>query len=52
MRTFKLDLQHPKVYHLIELSSVKIFEDLQGVSMLPSILRSIIQVKVRDIQYQ
>lgn len=45
MKTFKMNLQYPQVYRLIELSSIKIFESLQGVSLLPSILRNVIQIK-------
>jgi hypothetical protein len=49
MTTFKMDLSYPQTYRLIELSSINLFESLQGISVLPTILRNIIQVKVRSI---
>ncbi|KAF7721466.1 hypothetical protein EC973_004645 [Apophysomyces ossiformis] len=50
MKSFKMDLKYPKVYRMIELSSVNLFDNLQGVSSFPSIFRSILQVKVRRIR--
>ncbi|KAI8890581.1 hypothetical protein K501DRAFT_168684 [Backusella circina FSU 941] len=49
MTTFKMNLLYPQTYRLIELSSINLFESLQGISVLPTILRNIIQVKVRSI---
>lgn len=46
MTTYKMDLSHHQTYRMIEMSSIQLFEKLQGISVLPSIVKYIIQVKV------
>lgn len=46
MMTYKLDLSHHQIYRLIKLSSITLFENLQGISVLPAIVRNIMQIKV------
>ncbi|KAI7847469.1 hypothetical protein BDC45DRAFT_562282 [Circinella umbellata] len=45
MKTYKMDLRYPQVYRMIQLSSVTLFDHLQGASMFPSILSNILQIK-------
>lgn len=45
MTTFKMDLSHHQTYRMIEFSSVLLFENLQGISVLPTILRNTMQAK-------
>ncbi|CEP12192.1 hypothetical protein [Parasitella parasitica] len=45
MTTYKMDLQYPRTYRMIELASHSLFDNLQDISSLPSIISSVIQLK-------
>ncbi|CAO3610145.1 unnamed protein product [Mucor hiemalis] len=45
MTTYKMDLQYPRTYRMIELASHNLFDNLQDISTLPSIISSVIQIK-------
>jgi hypothetical protein len=47
MKIFKMDIKYPKTYRMIELSSVMLFDNLQGISTLPAILANVMQLKVK-----
>lgn len=40
-----MDLSHHQTYRMIELSSILLFENLQGISVLPTVLRNTMQAK-------
>ncbi|KAG1439618.1 hypothetical protein G6F56_012234 [Rhizopus delemar] len=45
MTAYKMDLQYPRTYRMIELASHSLFDNLQDISALPSIISSVIQLK-------
>ncbi|CDH49760.1 predicted protein [Lichtheimia corymbifera JMRC:FSU:9682] len=45
MSTYKMSLDHPQVYKLIQLSTIAIFNNTQELVLLPPILKNLIQVK-------
>ncbi|KAI7848650.1 hypothetical protein BDC45DRAFT_302524 [Circinella umbellata] len=47
MSTYKLYLKHPHIYTLIEISNISSFRNMESMTLLPSILRSLIQLKKR-----
>jgi hypothetical protein len=47
MKTFKMGLKYHRTYHMIKMSSINLFNNLQGIVALPSVLSSVLQVKVR-----
>lgn len=52
MSTYKMSLDHPQVYKLIQLSTIAIFNNTQELVLLPPILKNLIQVKVSALHYR
>lgn len=45
--TYFMDMQSPKQYRMVKISKVKLFKSLEELYLLPHIISSIVQLKVR-----
>lgn len=49
MYTFKMELIDPGIYRMVQLSKTSLFEDFQGLVLLPNIVANLLQLKVRSL---
>lgn len=49
MFTYKMELIDAGIYRMVELSKTTLFQNFQGLALIPNIVASLLQLKVRNL---